>query len=84
MSKYVNKIWAYATTVLALVLIVILFPILHGRFGTAKAVLGCLVLVFGMALYYLRGVLMSGSTPRKGPEMAQTESSIDSPSDLDF
>lgn len=66
MSKYTNKIWAWATAVLALVLIVILFPILRGRFGTATAVLGCLVLVFGMALYYLRGVLLSRSTLRKG------------------
>jgi hypothetical protein len=68
MSKYSNKIWVYATAILTLVLIAIVFPILRGKFGTATAVLGCLGLAFGMALYYLRGVWLSRSAPRKGHE----------------
>jgi len=65
MSKYVNKVWVSVTAILAVILIVYLFPIMRAKYGLAAAILSSLALVFGMTLYYLRGILIAHTGSRK-------------------
>lgn len=67
MRRESSKLWVGITAVLTIVILIFVFPILNERYGMATAILFSIVLVFGMALYYLRGVLMSRPpTGRKG------------------
>lgn len=65
MSKYVSKVWVSVAAILTVILIAYLFPIMRAKYGLATAILSSLVLVFGMALYYLRGVLMANTGSHK-------------------
>jgi hypothetical protein len=65
MSKSGPKLWIGITAILTVILIVYLFPIFHSKYGLATAILFSLILVFGMLLYYLRGILMSQTKPGK-------------------
>lgn len=68
MSQSGVKLWVGITVILTLILIVYLFPILYAKYGLATAILFSLIVVFGMLLYYLRGMLMSQSKPGKSKD----------------
>lgn len=55
MSHTNQKLWITLTAALTVILLVIVYPILSAKFGTATAILLCGLLVLGMALYYMRG-----------------------------
>jgi len=59
MSKYINKFWVSVTAILTIIVLIYLFPIMYNRYGLATAILLSLLLVFGMALYYIRGYWIS-------------------------
>lgn len=68
MSKYGTKLWLGITTALAVVLTVCVFPILYAKYGLAAAILLSFLVVFGMLLYYLRGILMLQARPGKSKD----------------
>jgi len=53
--KLLNKFWLAFTTVLAIGLIIILFPLLLDKYGLVKAILLACLIPVAMALAYLRG-----------------------------
>lgn len=53
-----NRWWALATALLTIPILVIVFPVLYDKFGLVIAITLSGVLVLGMALSYVRGVLI--------------------------
>lgn len=54
-GKLFNKFWLVFTTVLAIGLIIILFPLLLDKYGLVKAILLACLIPVAMALAYIRG-----------------------------
>jgi hypothetical protein len=72
MGQSSHRWWIGVTAMLTVVLLIIVFPILQAKYGLATAILLSMILVFGMILYYLRGMLISGSKSRK-PRSSENE-----------
>ena len=53
-----QRLWIALTSVMAVILLLIVYPILVAKFSTTTAILLCGLLVLGMVLHYVRGALL--------------------------
>ena len=58
-TKIFDKFWVTVSAIIALGLLIYLFPLLLDKYGLAKAVLFSLLVPFAVGLAYLRGYWVS-------------------------